>query len=268
MSFLHAFLNNAKSAKDVVSARRMPGRVYVYACHLLDRLGVEKITIVDSKGIKVTGYTSRVWEYLTIRDKKEYEVPGHDVKPGDTVVDVGANQGFFTLYAANKGARVIAVEPSPINFRLLKENIEQNNLVDQVVCVNCAVSDTVRMATMYEGFSDTGRYLTTQVSIVDDNRGGSAVRTSEVRAVTLDEVFASNGIEACDLLKMDCEGSEYAILSSTSLETFRRIKAISFEFHEGRVGELKGWLEGAGFEIVSVKGDQVGLMKARRKAPH
>jgi FkbM family methyltransferase len=271
MGFLGSLLDNAKSVKEVVSARRVPGKVYIYAFRLLDSLGVEKITIIDSKGLRVSGYTLQMWEYLIIKDKKEYDIVRQDFAPGMTVIDIGANQGFFTIHAASKGARVIAVEPSRTNLGLLKENVEQNNLANNVVCINCAVSDKIGKATMFETFSDRGRYLSTFVSIVDRDRGDVSVRESEVRVITLDELFASNGIEACDLLKMDCEGSEYAILSSTSPETFSRIKNISFEFHDGRIHELKSWLDHAGFEVISVRstsgtGNRVGLMKARKNA--
>jgi FkbM family methyltransferase len=268
---MDSLLDTAKRARGAVSARRVPGKVYFYAFRLLDKLGVEKVTIIDGKGLRVSGYTVQMWEYLIIKGKREYDIVGEDFAPGMTVIDIGANQGFFTIHAASKGARVIAVEPSRTNLGLLKENVEQNNLADNVVCVNCAVSDKVGTATMFEPFNDRGRYLTTFVSIVERDPGDASLRKSEVPVTTLDELFASNKIQVCDLLKMDCEGSEYAILSSTTPETFSRIKNISFEFHDGRIDELKSWLDNAGFEVVSIRatsgtGNRIGLMKARKRA--
>jgi Met-10+ like-protein len=157
--------------------------VSFYAFRLLDKLGVEKVTIIDGKGLRVSGYTVQMWEYLIIKGKREYDIVGEDFAPGMTVIDIGANQGFFTIHAASKGARVIAVEPSRTNLGLLKENVEQNNLADNVVCVNCAVSDKVGTATMFEPFNDRGRYLTTFVSIVERDPATPACARAKSRSL-------------------------------------------------------------------------------------
>ena len=75
-----------------------------------------------------------------------------------------------------------------------------------------------------------------------------------------------NKIETCDLLKIDCEGSEYQILPAVSKETFARIKNIAMEFHEGRPDELRSWLEAGGFQILSHDKGLFGILKARNRA--
>ncbi len=57
-------------------------------------------------------------------------------------------------------------------------------------------------------------------------------RYDEVPARSLDEVFARNAIEACDLLKIDVEGSEYAILHGASDATLARVARIHGEYHD------------------------------------
>jgi FkbM family methyltransferase len=245
--------------------RRIPGSVYKYAFRSLDSVGIQKVTI-KNRGLKVTGFTPSLWEYFVIWDKKTYDVPGCILSPGKTVIDIGANQGFFTLYAASRGARVFAFEPSKANFAVLRQNVEQNNLSDRVFCFDCAVSGSSGTATLYEGLTRSGRFLSTTASIRDTNRGGTNVRAAVTTTLPLDEIFEKNKIETCDLLKIDCEGSEYQILPAVSKQTFAKIKNIAMEFHEGRPDELRSWLEAGGFEIVSHDKGLFGILKARNRA--
>ena len=64
------------------------------------------------------------------------------IKPGCVFVDVGANIGFYTLEASLRGGptgRVVAIEPDPRSVQLLKQNINQNGMVDRVQVVTaCA----------------------------------------------------------------------------------------------------------------------------------
>ncbi len=127
------------------------------------------------------------------------------VKEGMTVVDVGANVGYYTLLAARlvgKSGTVFAFEPSPENFALLQRNVEANGYRN-VICVPKAVSNRCGTAklTLYEA-SSGGHSLS-------EFRGGS--RFVEVETVSLDEYFA-NRREAISVLKMDTEGAEMTIL--------------------------------------------------------
>lgn len=63
-------------------------------------------------------------------------------KPGQTLIDVGANVGMYSLLAAAKGAgRVVAVEPNPNSFAVLTRNIAANRLEPVVVPVYAALSN-------------------------------------------------------------------------------------------------------------------------------
>ncbi len=120
--------------------------------------------------------------------------------------------------------------------------------------------------TLYEGLSESGHFLSTTASIVNEDRGGAAVREVTIETLPLDDVFDQNKIEVCDLLKIDCEGAEYAILPAISTSTYRRIRYIAMEYHNGRLDDLRMWLKAGGFEIISVVGDDVGILKARNMA--
>jgi FkbM family methyltransferase len=63
------------------------------------------------------------------------------IPPGETLLDVGANVGVFSLYAAKRGIPVYAVEPEAQNFALLTRNIHLNGLGARITPINVAFSD-------------------------------------------------------------------------------------------------------------------------------
>ena len=66
----------------------------------------------------------------------------NDMKPGSTLVDVGANVGMYSIFAATRGVEVIAIEPEATNYSTLVTNIRANRLEDMVttVCGGCTAS--------------------------------------------------------------------------------------------------------------------------------
>jgi FkbM family methyltransferase len=128
------------------------------------------------------------------------------VKPGDTIVDAGANAGYYTVIGSrlvgDKG-RVYAFEPDPTNFELLRKNVQLNGLAN-VVLERKALSN---------------RKGTLKLFIADANKGDHRIyqpkgesRTSvEVEAVRLDEYFRDERREI-DFIKIDTQGAEGLIL--------------------------------------------------------
>ena len=66
--------------------------------------------------------------------RRRYSPPGFDIGPQDVVLDVGANIGVFSIFAASRTAgRVVAIEPCPINIEYLRRNIKANSARVEVV---------------------------------------------------------------------------------------------------------------------------------------
>jgi FkbM family methyltransferase len=125
--------------------------------------------------------------------------------PGATVVDVGANIGYNTLYAAHKvGAtgRVYAVEPAQDNLALLYTNLFANNLANVIVLPYAAGNKSAR-----QNF-----YLRGEVSAVNslyhDNFYAPITETTEVLIAPLDDLIPNTP----DLVKIDVEGGELNVL--------------------------------------------------------
>jgi FkbM family methyltransferase len=151
------------------------------------------------------------------------------IQPGWTVVDVGANIGYFTLLMANRvgpQGKVIAFEPLSENFRILKENIKLNDHTN-VVAENYAL---MSRAERIELRSATPGAITWVASVRIDEQ--SAVESQSVEAVTLDEYVEKNGSAKIDFLKIDVEGAEASVLEGATNLLDRDRPTLLIEMHE------------------------------------
>ncbi len=146
------------------------------------------------------------------------------------VVDIGANVGFFTLFAASKwSARVFSYEPVGANYDEMVKNVQANAGI-AVKCVRAAVSGepgSVEIACGPETFPTTAKV----------GAAGGASKSETVRAVTLLQIMEEEGLAGVDLLKIDCEGSEFSILYGSTGETLRRVGQVAIEVHPDPVTE-------------------------------
>jgi FkbM family methyltransferase len=125
------------------------------------------------------------------------------VKRGDSVLDVGAHIGYYSLILSDlvgKEGRVFAFEPDSKNFALLKKNVEINDL-QNVTIVNKAVSDKSGSLLLYNGGGNS------QNPTVGNNGGES----TKVPCVSIDSYFDEDH-RKIDFVKMDIEGSELFVL--------------------------------------------------------
>lgn len=186
------------------------------------------------------------------------------IAPGGTVVDIGGYIGDFALYAMKRlhARRVIVYEPSPRNFELLERNVVQNGYQHTVVAVQQGVSDR-REVYMNLDLPDHK-----QVNVSAYAHPASSV----VTCVTLAELMERHDIATIDLLKIDCEGGEYAILLGTPDDAFRRIRTIVFEFHDidgfrPLLADVRAKLTHLGYAVTQHDGDIVSAVAQPTVAP-
>jgi FkbM family methyltransferase len=158
------------------------------------------------------------------------DVPGLPIGPGDVVIDIGANQGFFTCYAAQKGARVYAFEPVPELYQRLQRNVERNGFSDQVVAVQAAVSDSEEEVEMMVSHSLGGGQSTIvpQFARHFQTSMGDAIR---VRCMTLPQILEDYGIARVRVCKVDAEGAELKIVGALDPGSLARIQGFALEYH-------------------------------------
>lgn len=156
---------------------------------------------------------------------REY-VQGLDIGSKPTVVDIGGYIGDFSIFAAKylDASRVIVVEPSPKNLKLLLKNVQDNALSERITAVEGAVTDGNPI------FLDVDAPERAQARV--SAYGASKAPLQRIRGISLEQLVEDFGLEKIDLLKIDCEGGEYQILLTAPREILQRIENIVFEFHE------------------------------------
>ena len=146
-----------------------------------------------------------------------------------TIIDIGANAGFFSLFAAARfpGARIYSYEPIDINYRQLMRNMDLNEGVN-IRCFQKAVfSHSGQLSLHY----DTIDSLSTSATILDHPETQDQI--IQVSCITLPEIFDEHILKRCDLLKIDCEGSEYEIFYKCPASYLSRVSQIVAEVHAG-----------------------------------
>jgi len=171
------------------------------------------------------------------------------LRPGDAVLDIGAQSGVFALAAAARGASVLCCEPIPENAALLRENLRLNGVEDRVAVRPVAAAPEAGTMTLYVVDGDTGgatAFPAIHPLWLEDGR----MRRVEVECVTLDALLGARSDGVWDCVKLDCEGGEYAILGAAGAEALRGVRALILEYHpNGDVADLARLLEARGFAV-------------------
>ena len=211
------------------------------------------------------------WE---IFKRARYAHTGFELRPSDTVVDIGGNIGVFVLWAAPQVPQgwILSVEPNPASLRCLKLNIERNDLGNVTAMQAAAGSDGGMMELIYHPGWEMITYnakvsapwfykktaparLLRWIIAGLTNRQISAEPAQRIIAplMSLERIMDDQGILVVNYLKLDCEGSEFEVLRNTSGACWSRIERAAIEYHEfgrdRRVAELVTILERNGFEV-------------------
>jgi FkbM family methyltransferase len=181
--------------------------------------------------------------------REEYPIPLR----ARCIVDIGANFGAFSLFAAMRApwARIVSLEPHPHEFPRLRDHVQSNDLGSRVHPLQLAVA------------AEAGaRWMDADPAHPGPSRGmhpsaESAPLTESlaVRAVTLmealDRARAMTGADRIALVKMDIEGAEHELLPDLPPEALFDVDAWVMEYHpNGPKAPLFAALERAGLRLV------------------
>lgn len=174
-----------------------------------------------------------------------------------TVVDIGANAGYFSLYMVSRypHSRVLAFEPIPRNFELLAQHRERNAAYNLTIVNKAVYGKPGKIRLMY----DAADSYTTAASIFDNALGRDEI---EVCAMTLPEIFQAYALKEIGLLKLDCEGAEYDILYKCPGEYLEAVRCIALECHSGGMkrenrASIAWFLESLGYTVRGDEGDML-----------
>lgn len=189
-----------------------------------------------------------------------------DIKPGDTVFDIGANYGFFSMYAKDQGAAKIHLfEPNPRTFEKCKKNFERylnDKMVSYIYFNNAAVTDVDGYDTLHmignSSVNSLDEKFAQRMHVTDETL------TAQVQTINLGNYIRTHGVDKIDFLKVDCEGAEHQLFQSLDPDILKYlVKTISMEVHsmndqdsedytrenKRRLTELIDKLESCGFEV-------------------
>jgi len=204
--------------------------------NFLNRLPVERHPVLSCRGalkglvMKVDWKTQRSFIYGTW-EPAVTQMLQTQVKPGMTVLDIGAHVGYYTLLLAKcvgTAGRVFSFEPMPRNFARLTENIQLNSL-SQVTAVDTAI--LARGGTLEVNAPEAEPY-SGSISLYEDY-GTPRLR---VLATSLDE-FAESSLNRLDFIKLDVEGAEAEVLEGgvRTVQRFRPVFLIELHHFDGNV---------------------------------
>ena len=189
---------------------------------------------------------------LTFMEVLQEDVYGraHHPARGDTVIDVGAYVGMFSVKMSSRvggDGKVFAVEPSQGNLTFLYRNIGHRH---NVTCVPVALGASIGYGQLTKSDASPCHQLTTRKDW----------GTEEVRIETMDGMVALLEIDKVDFIKIDAEGSELKVLQgATNTLRNNRLHLAIAAYHDLDTGEPElpqvcELLEDAGFRVQVIKG--------------
>ena len=144
---------------------------------------------------------SELLSYLYVDHQTMTLSPTEHVKAGDIVIDIGAHVGIFTNFALAAGAaKVLMLEPDPVNVECLRRNFPAEIASGRVILLPEGAWDTVGSLQFHIGVTNSG------VGSFVGNQNGS--QTIEARVRPVDAMVAELGLQRVDLIKIDIEGAE------------------------------------------------------------
>lgn len=212
-------------------------------------------------------------EFLTIKDeifnKEIYKFQAKEEDP--FIIDLGAHIGLATIYFKSlyPNAKIIAVEPNPESFRLLKKNIETVGFND-VEMINAAVGSKKGVRDFY--IDSTEKHWNSTAGFYPGTwKGTYQSEKIEVEVVTLSQIIS----EPVSLLKVDIEGAELKVLEEAA-EKLSLVKKIFVESHpltltrhkklskflKSHRFSLKFWKDN--YEVDQIIADQLLIIEADR----
>ena len=226
---------------------------YVGDNQVLTRLFTGQKIFVDSRDISVT-------PALILEGRWEAETT--DVflgllEPSDTVIDIGANMGYFGIIAGtvldgDEGGSVHLIEANPHLLPLLFKSLNVTGLVGIATVSNLAVSDQAGELQLHvpehlwgSSFLDEADD-TFRESIESTTSEELALReVIDVPAISLDQFTADRGIERVDVIKMDIEGHEERAYQGMArvIDENREHLRLLLEFSGGQYDDPAGFME-------------------------
>jgi FkbM family methyltransferase len=177
--------------------------------------------------------------------------------PGDIFLDIGANVGIYSLYAAQRigqHGHVYAVEPHLRNAVSLIDNIAANGFADRVTVLTCALAERARSARFHyeEWLPGSSRSQLADTISEHTNAKSTGGGISELKvAQSVDSLVAQGAIRTPNAVKIDVDGIEPSILAGmqTTLTSAGRPRTLQVECTPSNASEIEAFLLECGYVL-------------------
>ncbi|WP_438979919.1 FkbM family methyltransferase [Polynucleobacter sp.] len=182
------------------------------------------------------GYDVTVTDKIVIGEifgENVYQIEDGMFEDTGICIDIGGNVGAFSIYAIMRGAKkAYAFEPDTQNYNILLENIKINDLKGKVVPIKKGILDREDTVKLYNGqgasFVKGNKTPTPEAQRILDT---GDIPDEQIEVISLKEAYKQIEHVYCDVLKIDCEGSEYKIIEGADKDTINKARFITMEFH-------------------------------------
>jgi FkbM family methyltransferase len=185
-------------------------------------------------------------------------------KPGDTVLDIGANFGLFTRFlseSVGKDGRVFSFEPTSDMFGVLENNRARLRLENTSV-FRTALSNRCGVSEMAIPIREDGSLNHYEASLVDTTGGDGKTLAVRVETRTLDDFCDDLGVEKIDFIKCDVEGHEIEVLEGARRTLAHHRPAMLMEVNEpldagGHGSRVLELVRSLGYEVHTLHGEEL-----------
>jgi FkbM family methyltransferase len=169
----------------------------------------------------------------------------------DTVLDIGANNGLFSLLMLHSGCKKLyAFEPNTDSLINLRHQFKNN---DNVTIIEKAVYTTDENL---EFFIDPNNTTVGSLSEHHLLSNGTSVQKVIVPAISLKTFMQQYNVSTISLVKMDIEGAEYQIIEDLDDDTYSKIESFLIEYHDNtdnRISKMIHKLKSKGYDITQIR---------------
>lgn len=222
-------------------------------------------------GERLAGFETARGDYLPSRirmllgryESEERKLMRAFLRPGQTIVDVGANIGYLTRFFADAtgvNGQVYAFEPNPLIFPILERNIAP---FPQVSAMNCGLSTEQAESLLFLAGNDhsVGAFSAEYPSIHVQYQDAGKLHSVRAQLISGDQFFGERGIDNIHVLKIDVEGWEPNVLRGLEGTISRSPEIVIFcEYNRAAQecaghlpDELLNWFFGHGFTVAVPK---------------
>jgi FkbM family methyltransferase len=195
------------------------------------------------------------WQSYNTKEVETLDWIDRSFRSDDTIFDIGANIGLYSLYAAlrHPGIRIVAFEPEYSNAHLLRDNVTRNALENQIGIYSIALSNHCGVSQLHlQDLTPGAALLTESKDTLQVTRTNHKVIAREgIYAMTMDAFCAETGLTP-QCVKIDVDGTEVEILEGGA-KTLKapQLRTLLIEMPDNKVhrNQCERLLTEAGFTL-------------------